>query len=52
MARKESTSESQRSEFVAYATAVGANRSALCRRFGISSKTAYKWLHRDDGAVR
>jgi transposase InsO family protein len=40
---KESTFMSQRSEFVALARAPGANFSELCRRFGISRKTGYKW---------
>jgi len=36
----------QREEFVRLALAVGANRSALCRRFGISRTKGYKWLKR------
>src|SRR5438552_593528 len=36
----------QRVEFVALMRAAGANRSELCRRFGVSSKTGYKWLGR------
>lgn len=40
---KESTLMSQRSEFVALSRAPGANFSELCRRFGISRKTGYKW---------
>ncbi len=36
----------QRHEFVQLASQPGANRSALCRRFGISRKTGYKWLGR------
>jgi transposase InsO family protein len=36
----------QRVEFVALMRAAGANRSELCRRFGISAKTGYKWLGR------
>lgn len=35
-----------RLEFVTFASAEGANVAALCRRFGISRKTAYKWLGR------
>lgn len=35
-----------RMEFVQLAMAEGANVSLLCRRFGISPKTAYKWLRR------
>lgn len=37
---------SQRNEFVALAQQDGCNLSQLCRRFGISRPTAYKWLHR------
>jgi transposase InsO family protein len=33
-------------EFVALAEQKGSNIRALCRRFGISSRTAYKWLKR------
>lgn len=36
----------QRREFVALAAQEGSNRRALCRRFGISAKTGYKWLTR------
>lgn len=36
----------QRREFVRLAEQPGANRRGLCRRFGISAQTAYKWLHR------
>jgi transposase InsO family protein len=46
MAWKESTQMSQRSEFVAFARAPDANMSDLCRRFGISRKTGYKWRQR------
>jgi transposase InsO family protein len=35
-----------RSEFVALALGDGAPVSELCRRFGISRKTGYKWLNR------
>lgn len=35
-----------RREFVALANQQGANHSELCRRFGISRKTGYKWLDR------
>lgn len=42
---------SQRSEFVALAGVPGVNRSELCRRFGISRKTGYKWLGRSALAV-
>lgn len=41
---KESTCVSQRVEFLALALKPGANMSQLCRRFGISRKTGYKWL--------
>jgi transposase InsO family protein len=36
----------QRREFVRLANQEGANRRALCERFGISHKTGYKWLAR------
>jgi transposase InsO family protein len=35
-----------RKEFVAMALQPGCNRRELCRRFGITPKTAYKWLGR------
>ena len=34
----------QREAFVTLAMTSGANRSELCRAFGISRKTGYKWL--------
>jgi len=37
---------SLRREFVMLASVEGANVSALCRRFGVSRKTGYKWLAR------
>lgn len=37
---------SLRHEFVVLAASEGVNMSALCRRFGISPKTGYKWLAR------
>lgn len=37
-----------RTEFVALARGEGVNISSLARRFGISRKTAYKWLARAD----
>jgi transposase InsO family protein len=37
---------SLRQEFVLLARQDGANRRELCRRFGISPQTAYKWLAR------
>ena len=36
----------QRVEFVALARQEGSNRRELCRRFGISANTGYKWLAR------
>jgi len=36
----------QRQEFVAFAGQEGASMAALCRHFGISRKTGYKWLAR------
>lgn len=43
----------QRREFVALALMEGANRRELCRRFGISAQTGYKWLSRsgEEGAM-
>jgi transposase InsO family protein len=43
---QECSSMSERQEFVAFARQEGANIAALCRHFGISRKTAYKWLRR------
>jgi transposase InsO family protein len=37
---------SERQELVAFARQEGANIAELCRQFGISRKTAYKWLAR------
>lgn len=37
---------SQRHEFVLLASQAGVNFRQLCRRFGISPKTGYKWRHR------
>lgn len=37
---------SQRKEFVRLAMQEGANLSALCKGFGISRKTGYKWIKR------
>jgi transposase len=44
---------SLRREFVELAVQEGVNRRELCRRFGVSPKTAYKWLARfgQDGAA-
>jgi transposase InsO family protein len=52
MSWKEVSIMSQRLEFVTLATAEKANIRHLCRCFGISSATAYKWLDRfqADGA--
>ena len=36
----------QRQEFVAFAHQEGTTIAALCRHFGISRKTGYKWLAR------
>src|SRR4051812_20829154 len=41
---------SQRLEFVTLAKAPDANVRALCRRFGLSPTTAYKWIGRHDRA--
>ena len=46
MAWKDVSVMSQRAEFVVLASADGANVSELCRRFGVSRKTGYKWLSR------
>lgn len=43
---KEATLMSQRIEFVQQALQVDANLQQLCRQFGISRKTGYKWLAR------
>jgi transposase InsO family protein len=43
---KETTPMSQRTAFLEQALQDGANLSALCRSYGISRKTAYKWLQR------
>ena len=43
---KETTTMSLRTEFIHLAGLAGANLSQLCRRFGISRKTGYKWLKR------
>ena len=39
----------QKREFVVFAAADGANVRELCRRFGISPTTGYKWLERYRG---
>jgi len=48
---KECTTMSSRREFVLLAQRSGANLAQLCRNFGISRKTAYKWIerHRAEG---
>ena len=43
---KEVSTMSQRHEFVLFAQQPGTSLRALCRRFGISPPTAYKWLAR------
>jgi transposase InsO family protein len=43
---REVTRMSLREEFVQLAQQAGVNRRELCRRFGIASKTGYKWLMR------
>jgi transposase InsO family protein len=43
---KELTTMSQRAEFVRLTNQEGTNFSDLCRRFGISRPTGYKWLER------
>src|SRR6478609_10856176 len=45
--RKVSVME-QRREFVMIAKQEGVNRRALCRQFGISAQTGYKWIERYD----
>ena len=46
MGWKESDRVSERLEFVRLASVEGSNVSELCRRFGVSRKTGYKWLGR------
>jgi transposase InsO family protein len=43
---QEASVMSLRVEFVMLATRPGANKRELCRRYGISPKTGYKWLKR------
>ena len=43
---REQSVMSERGVFVGRATAAGANRRALCREFGISPQTGYRWLAR------
>jgi transposase InsO family protein len=47
---QETSTVSLRTEFCALASAEGANVRELCRRFGISRKTGYKWLEREETA--
>lgn len=46
MSWKECDVVSERLEFVTLASREGANKSELCRRFGVSRKTGDKWLKR------
>ena len=46
---KERSAMSLRHEFILLAVQEGTGVRALCRRFGISRKTAYKWLTRYRG---
>lgn len=50
MTWKETSTMSLRQEFVHLALQDGANVRELCRRFGISAKTGYKWLARFQAA--
>lgn len=50
MGWNEVTIMSSRKEFVSLATRPGANVRALCRRYGISPTTAYKWIERGSAA--
>jgi len=43
---REVSAVDQRREFVALAMQPGVNRRDLCRRFGISAQTGYKWIRR------
>lgn len=43
---QEMSTMNQREEFVRLARLEGINRRELCRRFGISAQTGYKWLRR------
>jgi transposase InsO family protein len=53
MSWREVTRVSLREEFVRLAMQAGSNRRELCRRFGITPQTAYKWLRRyaEEGAA-
>lgn len=43
---KRATTMSQRKAFIEEASQEGVNISELCREYGISRKTRYKWLKR------
>jgi len=43
---KEMDTMTLRKEFVVLALQEGSNKRMLCRRYGISSRTAYKWIQR------
>lgn len=43
---KEETVEQQRTNFIVLANKAGCNFSALCREFGITRRTGYKWQER------
>src|SRR5882762_10441151 len=43
---KECSSMSLREEFVALSLSENCSMSVLCRRFGISRQTGYKWIRR------
>ena len=53
MSWKAETTMSVRREFVELGVVEGVNISELCRRFGVSRKTGYKWLsrYRESGVV-
>src|SRR5882757_4862230 len=49
---QEASIVSKRMELVALASVEGANVAELCRRFGVSRPTAYKWIERaESGSV-
>ena len=52
MPRREVSLMDQRVEFVRLFQQPDVNRRELCRRFGISPKTGYKWLARAAAAER
>lgn len=52
MSWKEVTTMSQRYEFIKMAQKENANIRELCRRYGITPRTGYKWIHRyKDGGL-